>query len=94
MPTRYRMPVVGGNERDSTLVRVLIIKIIEPEKLQEARMKAIKTIRIQQWNRALWSQQKNPRKHFNFGHYVLWFPKGNKSHLRKFTRKWFGPYII
>jgi len=21
----------------------------------------------------------------------MWFPKGNKSHLRKFPRKWFGP---
>jgi hypothetical protein len=25
---------------------------------------------------------------------VLWFPKGNKAHLGKFTRKWFGPYKI
>jgi hypothetical protein len=24
----------------------------------------------------------------------LWFPKGNKSHLGKFTRKWFGSYIV
>jgi hypothetical protein len=24
----------------------------------------------------------------------MWFPKGNKSHLRKFTRKWFEPYKI
>ncbi len=23
----------------------------------------------------------------------MWFPKGNKSHLGKFTRKWFGSYI-
>jgi len=23
-----------------------------------------------------------------------WFPKGNKSYLRKFIRKWFGPYIV
>jgi hypothetical protein len=42
----------------------------------------------------LWSQQKNPEKKFSFGDYVLWFPKGNKSHLGKFTKKWFGPYII
>jgi hypothetical protein len=32
---------------------------------------------------------KESRKEFNFGDYVLWFPKGNKSHLRKF-----GPYKI
>jgi len=24
----------------------------------------------------------------------LWFLKGNKSHPREFTRKWFGPYRI
>jgi hypothetical protein len=24
----------------------------------------------------------------------MWFPKGNKSHLGKFIRKWFGPYIV
>jgi hypothetical protein len=24
----------------------------------------------------------------------MWFPKGNKSHLRKFARKWFGPCKI
>jgi hypothetical protein len=31
---------------------------------------------------------------FSFGDYVLWFPKGNKSHLGKFTRKWFGRYKV
>ncbi len=24
----------------------------------------------------------------------MWFPKGNKSHLGKFTRKWFGSYKV
>ncbi len=24
----------------------------------------------------------------------MWFPKGNKSHLRKFIKKRFGPYKI
>jgi hypothetical protein len=31
--------------------------------------------------------KKNPEFFFSFGDYVLWFPKGNKSHLGKFTRK-------
>ncbi len=57
-------------------------------------MKAAKTIIIQKWNKTLWSQQKNPKKQFSFGDYVLWFPKGNKSHLVKFTRKWFGHYEV
>ncbi len=49
---------------------------------------------VKQWNRTLWGQQKNPEKQFSFGDYVLWFSKGNKSHLKKFTRKWFGPDIV
>jgi hypothetical protein len=43
-------------------VRVLINRIIELEKLQEVRMQTTKTLRIQQWNKALWSQQKNQKK--------------------------------
>jgi hypothetical protein len=42
-------------------------------------MQDAKTKGIQQWNRTLWNQQKNPEKQFNFGDYVMWFPKGNKS---------------
>jgi hypothetical protein len=36
----------------------------------------------------------NLEKQFSLGDYALWFPKGNKSHLGKFTRKWFGPYKV
>jgi len=36
----------------------------------------------------------NLEKEFSFGDYVMWFPKGNKSHLGKFIRKWFGPYKL
>ncbi len=42
----------------------------------------------------MWGQQKHLEKQLSFGDYVLWFPKGSKSHLGKFTRKWFGPYKI
>ncbi len=75
-------------------MRVLTSIIIELEKLQEVRMQATKTTCIQQWNKALWNQQKNLEKWFSFGDYVMWFPKGNKSNLRVFTRKWFGPYKV
>ncbi len=50
--------------------------------------------RYHHWNRTLWSQQKNPEKQSSFGDYVLWFPKGNKSHQGKFIRKQFEPYKI
>jgi hypothetical protein len=33
MPTKYIVPVVGGDERDNTLVRVLISRIINFKKL-------------------------------------------------------------
>jgi hypothetical protein len=48
--------IVGGNERNNTSMRVLNSRIIELEKLQQTRMQGAKTIGIQQWNRALWSQ--------------------------------------
>jgi hypothetical protein len=38
MPIKYIVPVDGGNEKDSTLVKVLTNIIIELEKLQETRM--------------------------------------------------------
>jgi hypothetical protein len=57
-------------------------------------MQALETTRIQQWNKSLWSQQINLEKQYCFGNYVMWFPKGNKSHLGKFIRKWFGSYKV
>jgi hypothetical protein len=62
MPIEYIMRVVGGNERDNTSMRVLTNIISKLEKLQEARMKVVEITNIQQWNRALWNQQKNPKK--------------------------------
>jgi hypothetical protein len=47
MPIEYTMRVIGGNERDSTSMRVLTSKISKLKKLQEARMKAIEITNIQ-----------------------------------------------
>ncbi len=94
MPTKYIFLVVGIDEKDNTSMKVLISKITKLKKLQQVRMQAVKTTWIQQWNKTLWNQQKNLEKQFSFGDYVLWFPKGNKSHLKKFARKWFGSYIV
>ncbi len=38
MPIEYIILVIGGDERDSTLVNVLTNRITKLEKLQEARM--------------------------------------------------------
>jgi hypothetical protein len=34
----------------------------------------------------MWSQQKNTKKKFQFGDYVLWFPKGEKTHMGKLKK--------
>jgi len=47
MPTKYIVPIVGGNERNNTSMKVLTNRIIELEKLQEDRMQVAKTTRIQ-----------------------------------------------
>ncbi len=47
MPTKYIVPIVGGNDRDNTSMRVLTSRFTELEKLQEDRMQATKTTRIQ-----------------------------------------------
>ncbi len=47
-----------------------------------------------QWNRFMWSQQKNTKKKFQFGDYVLWFTKGEKTHMSKFKKRWFLPFKV
>ncbi len=70
MPIKYIVPIIGGNEGENPLMIILISRITKLEKLQEARIQATKTIRIQEWNITLWNQQKNLKKQFNFGDYV------------------------
>jgi hypothetical protein len=38
--------------------------------------------------------KKNIEKKFQFGDYVLWFPKGENTHLGKFKKRWFGPFRV
>jgi hypothetical protein len=42
----------------------------------------------------MWNQQKNTEKKFQFGDYVLWFPKGKKTHMGKFKKIWFSPFRV
>jgi hypothetical protein len=39
-------------------------------------------------------QQKHIEKKFQFGNYVLWFPKGENTHLGKFKKRWFDPFRV
>jgi hypothetical protein len=42
----------------------------------------------------MWSRQKNTKKKFQFGDYVLWLPKGEKIHMGKFKKRWFSPFKV
>jgi hypothetical protein len=59
MPTKYIVLVTNGNQKDNISMKVLTSRVLELEKLQEVRMEVGETIGSQQWNRTLWSQQKN-----------------------------------
>ncbi len=47
MPTKYIVLVVGGDERNNTLTRILTSRITEFKKLQETRMQVVEIVGIQ-----------------------------------------------
>jgi hypothetical protein len=73
---------------------MLTTRITELEKLQENELEAQNYVEASQWSKFLWSQQKNTENKFQFKDYVLWFPKGEKTHLGKFKKRWFGPFKV
>jgi hypothetical protein len=81
MPIEYVLLAIIGDHRDAERTRVLTAKITELEKLQENKLEAQNNVGANQWSRFLWSQHKHTKKKFQFGDYVLWFPKGEKTHL-------------
>ncbi len=40
------------------------------------------------------NQKRYPIKKFKFGNHEMWFPKGNKIHFKKLTKKWFNLYKV
>jgi hypothetical protein len=62
--------------------------------LQENRLEVQNNVGANQWSRFLWNQHENTKKKFQFKDYVMWFPKGKKSHLGKFLKRWFGPFKV
>jgi hypothetical protein len=56
--------------------KVLISRIIKLENLQENKLEAQNNVGVNQWNKFMWSQQKNTKKKFQFRDYVLYcFPR-------------------
>ncbi len=81
MPTKYVLLVISGDHIDVEPTKVLTTRITELEKLHENKLEAQNNVGINQWKFFMWNQQKNTKKKFQFGDYVLWFPKGEKTHF-------------
>ncbi len=64
------------------------------EKLQDNWLVAQDLVDSNQWNWSLWSQNQYIETKYQFGDYVIWFPRAIKTHNFKFLRRWFGPYRI
>jgi hypothetical protein len=75
-------------------IRILISWIIELKKLQENKLIAQYLITSNQWNKSLWSRNWFIETRFQFGDYVLCFPRVVSKHVPKFWKQWLGPYKI
>jgi hypothetical protein len=94
MPIEYVLSTISGGHRDVEPTKVQTTRITKLEKLQKNQIGSLE----QCWNKLmeqiLWSQPKNTKNKFQFGDYVLWFPKGENTHLGKFKKRWFGPFRV
>jgi hypothetical protein len=88
------LPSRLSDDRDPQHVRVLTSRLSELKKLQENKLNAQDVVASNQWNRSSWSQNQYIKTKFQFGKYVLWFPRVISKHAPKFQRWWFGPYQI
>ncbi len=93
MPIDYVLSTINGNHRDVKPTRISITRLIELEKLHENKLEAQNNVGTNQWNIFMRSQHKHTKK-FQFGDYVLRFPKGEKINLGKFKKRWFGPFRV
>jgi len=66
---------INGNPRNEKPTKILTTKITKLEKLHDNKLEAQKNVGKNQWNIFLWSQQKHIEKKFEFGDYVIWFPR-------------------
>ncbi len=81
------MSAINGDHKDVELTRVLTTRFTKLEKLRKNELEAQNNVGANQWNKFMWSQLKNIEKKFQFGDYVLWFPKGEKTHMGKFKKR-------
>ena len=76
------------------MARTLVARFEELEHVAKQRGDAQEAnYDIQRW-RINWFQGSTAKKIFKLGDYVLWYPKGQKTHIGKFKIRWYGPYRV
>jgi hypothetical protein len=56
MHIEYILPVIDSNHKEGNLVKILISKVLELEKLHKNILQFKFKLRTQQWNRFFWSE--------------------------------------
>jgi hypothetical protein len=88
----------NGDHIDTNLVKILISRLTSLEKLHNDKLLGVNNgVMLCKINKNTKKKNKNKnkknkkkKKNFTFRDHVLWFPKGLKMHIRKFTKKWFA----
>ncbi len=60
--TECILPIIGSDHRKGSPMKVLISMVSKLEKLLEDILQSKVKLGTHQWNRALWSEQKNTKK--------------------------------
>ncbi len=58
---------------------MLTSHIFKLKKLDGTIWEVVKSTRVQQWNKGLWSKNHYSPKYFKLGGYILWFLEGYKD---------------
>jgi hypothetical protein len=80
MPPKYLLPMTNCvTSRDFATTKVLNIRLLELEKLEESRILTVETIGRRQWNHVLWAQNHYQTKTFSLSNHVFGFQKHKRN---------------
>ena len=95
LSTEYIIPTYRNDtNRDYSLAQTLVARFEELEHVAEQRGDAQNANYDIERRLINWFQGNKAKKIFKLGDYVLWYPKGQKTHIGKFKIRWYGPYCV
>ncbi len=84
------LPFKPRQTYDPNHVRVLASRLLKLEKLQENQLVTQDMITFNQWNWSLWFQNRYIETKYQFGDYVLWFPRAIKMKQKRYRKGFSG----